>query len=107
AAAARRPHAEELQRFRRAGCQLHDPNLEIYFQTQGVEVAAMLEMDAMIGTLEFVACSDWVTVLPSLISVNGIAAEGLVLNAILAPPLHAEFVLIQPARRTLSVAARL
>ena len=48
-----------------------------------------------------------VTVLPSLISVNGIAAEGLVLNPILAPPLHAEFVLIQPARRTLSVAARL
>ncbi|MGZ3330056.1 MAG: LysR family transcriptional regulator, partial [Xanthobacteraceae bacterium] len=36
-------------------------NLETYFQTHGVEIAAMLEMDAMIGTLEFVARSDWVT----------------------------------------------
>jgi hypothetical protein len=43
-------------------------NLETYFQTHGVAIAAMLEMDAMIGTLEFVARSDWVTVLPSLIS---------------------------------------
>ncbi|MFZ0174928.1 MAG: LysR family transcriptional regulator, partial [Pseudolabrys sp.] len=35
-------------------------NLETYFQTHGVEIAAMLEMDAMIATLEFVARSDWV-----------------------------------------------
>jgi LysR family transcriptional regulator, nitrogen assimilation regulatory protein len=82
-------------------------NLETYFQTHGVEIAAVLEMDAMIGTLEFVARSDWVTVLPSLIAVNDIDAGNLVVNPIVAPALHAEFVLIQPARRTLSVAARL
>ena len=82
-------------------------NLETYFQTNGVEIAAMLEMDAMIGTLEFVARSDWVTVLPSLISVNDIGKGALVVNPIIDPPLHAEFVVIQPARRTLSVAARL
>jgi LysR family transcriptional regulator, nitrogen assimilation regulatory protein len=82
-------------------------NLETYFQTNGVEIAAMLEMDAMIGTLEFVARSDWVTVLPSLISVNDIGRRELVVNPIVDPPLHAEFVVIQPARRTLSVQARL
>jgi LysR family nitrogen assimilation transcriptional regulator len=82
-------------------------NLETYFQTHGVEIAAMLEMDAMIGTLEFVARSDWVTVLPSLISVNDIRKGDLVVNPIADPPLHAEFVVIQPARRTLSVPARL
>jgi DNA-binding transcriptional LysR family regulator len=81
-------------------------NLETYFQTNGVEVAALLEMDAMIGTLEFVARSDWVTVLPSLISVNDIARGELIVNPI-DPPLHAEFVVIQPARRTLSTQARL
>ena len=37
-------------------------NLETYFQAHGVEIAAMLEMDAMIATLEFVARSDWVTI---------------------------------------------
>jgi DNA-binding transcriptional LysR family regulator len=82
-------------------------NLDTYFQTNGVEVAAMLEMDAMIGTLEFVARSDWVTVLPSLISVNDLARQELVVNPIVDPPLHAEFVVIQPTRRTLSVQARL
>jgi DNA-binding transcriptional LysR family regulator len=82
-------------------------NLETYFQTNGVEIAALLEMDAMIGTLEFVARSDWVTVLPSLISVNDIGKGDLVVNPIIDPTLHAEFVVIQPARRTLSVAARL
>src|SRR5215475_4351325 len=82
-------------------------NLETYFQTHNVAIDAMLEMDAMIGTLEFVARSDWVTVLPSLISVNDIAKGGLVVNPIAAPPLYAEFVVIQPARRTLSVPARL
>jgi LysR family transcriptional regulator, nitrogen assimilation regulatory protein len=82
-------------------------NLETYFQTHGVEVAALLEMDAMIGTLEFVARSDWVTVLPSLISVNDIGKGELVVNPIVDPPLHAEFVVIQPARRPLSMPARL
>jgi LysR family transcriptional regulator, nitrogen assimilation regulatory protein len=82
-------------------------NLDTYLQTNGVEVAAMLEMDAMIGTLEFVARSDWVTVLPSLIAVNDIGQRALVVNPVVEPPMHAEFVVIQPARRTLSVQARL
>ena len=82
-------------------------NLDTYFQTHGVEIAAMLEMDAMIGTLEFVARSDWVTVLPSLISVNDIGTRELVVNPIADPRLYAEFVVIQPSRRTLSAQARL
>ncbi|MFL4977728.1 MAG: LysR family transcriptional regulator [Xanthobacteraceae bacterium] len=82
-------------------------NLETYFQTHGVEIAATLEMDAMIGTLEFVARSDWVTVLPSLISVNDIAKGDLVVSPITDPPLHIECIVIQPARRTLTTQARL
>jgi LysR family nitrogen assimilation transcriptional regulator len=81
-------------------------NLEVYLQTHGVEVAQMIEMDAMIGTLEFVARTDWVTVLPGLICVNDIGAGDLVVNPI-DPPLFAEFVAITPARRTLSTQARL
>jgi DNA-binding transcriptional LysR family regulator len=82
-------------------------NLETYFQTHGVEVAAMLEMDAMIATLEFVARSDWVTILPSVISINDIGRGELVVNPIANPELHAEFVVIQPTRRTLSTQARM
>ena len=82
-------------------------NLDTYFQTHGVEVAALLEMDAMIGTLEFVARSDWVTILPSVISVNDIGRGELVVNPLVTPELHAEFVVIQPTRRTLSTQARM
>jgi len=82
-------------------------NLETYFQSNGVEVAAMLELDAMIGTLEFVARSDWMAVLPSLISVNDIGGNELIVNPIVSPALHADFVVIQPTRRTLSTQARL
>lgn len=82
-------------------------NLDTYFQSHGVEVEAMLEMDAMIATLEFVARSDWVTVLPSVISVNDIGRGELIVNPIAEPELHAEFVVIQPTRRTLSTQARM
>jgi LysR family nitrogen assimilation transcriptional regulator len=82
-------------------------NLETYFQAHGVEIAAMLEMDAMIATLEFVARSDWVTILPSVISVNDIGRGELIVNPIVAPEMHAEFVVIRPTRRPLSTQARL
>jgi DNA-binding transcriptional LysR family regulator len=82
-------------------------NLETYFQTHGVEIEAMLDMDAMIATLEFVARSDWTTILPSVISVNDISRGELIVNPIVAPELHAEFVVIQPTRRTLSTQARI
>ncbi len=82
-------------------------NLETYFQTQGVEVESKLEMDAMIATLEFVARSDWVTILPSVISVNDIGRGELIVNPLVAPELHAEFVVIEPTRRVLSTQAHI
>ena len=82
-------------------------NLETYFQSHGVEIEALLEMDAMIATLEFVARSDFTAILPSVISVNDIGGGTLHVNPIVAPELHAEFVVIQPTRRTLSTQARL
>jgi DNA-binding transcriptional LysR family regulator len=82
-------------------------NLETYFQAHGVEIAAMLEMDAMIATLEFVARSDWVTILPSVISVNDISRGELIVNPIATQSCTQSFVVIQPRRRTLSTQARL
>ena len=82
-------------------------NLDTYFQSHGVDVDAMLEMDAMIGTLEFVAGSDWVTILPSVICVNDVTRGDLIVNPFVAPELHAEFVVIQPTRRTLTMQARM
>jgi LysR family nitrogen assimilation transcriptional regulator len=82
-------------------------NIEVYFETHGVEVTDMIEMDAMIGTLEFVARSDWVAILSGLICINDIGKSERVINPIYDPPLIAEFVVISPARRTLSTQAQL
>src|SRR5690349_3280023 len=82
-------------------------NLDTYFQTNGIPVEEMIEMDAMIGTLEFVAGTDWVAVLPSLICVNDIGRSDVVVNPIVDPPHYAEFVVIEPARHTLTVQAQL
>ena len=82
-------------------------NLETYFQTNGIPVEDRIEMDAMIGTLEFVARSDWVAVLPSIICIDDVGRGELVVNPIVDPPLFAEFVVIAPARRPLGGEARL
>src|SRR6202163_2190304 len=81
-------------------------NLETYFQTNGIPIEDTIEMDAMIGTLEFVARSDWVAVLPSIIWINDVGRGDLVVNPIVDPPLFAEFVVIAPARRPLGGEAR-
>jgi LysR family nitrogen assimilation transcriptional regulator len=82
-------------------------NLEIYFQSNGVIIERMIEMDAMMATFDFIARSDFVTVLPGLICVNDIGRDEFTINPIETPPLYAEFIAITPARRTLSIPARL
>lgn len=82
-------------------------NLDGYMAANGIVVDAVVEMDAMIGTLEFVAASDWVTILPALICRHDAHGTTLAVNPLDGPPLTVEFVLIEPARRSLSLPARL
>lgn len=81
--------------------------LETYFTTHGVRVRRILEMDAMLGTLELVARSGWVAILPGLICVAD--AEGLRrhISPITGPELMSDFVVIEPARAALSPQAGL
>ena len=68
----------------------------------------MIELDAMISTLQLVLRSDWVAILSGMICAADIGREtGRVINPIYDPPLIAEFVVISPARRTLSTQAQL
>jgi LysR family tcuABC transcriptional regulator len=83
-------------------------NIEVYFETHGIEVEAVIEMDAMIGTMQFVRLTDWVTILSGLICYADIGRDmGRVISPIEDPPLIAEFVVISPARRMLSTQAEL
>ena len=83
-------------------------NIEVYFETHGIEVEDIIEMDAMISTLQFVLRSDWVAILSGLICVADIGrSSGRVISPIHDPPLIAEFTVISPARRMLSPQAEL
>lgn len=80
--------------------------LDAYFAANGVAVERVLEMDSMMGTLDLVARSDWVTVLPSVLLGPDRDGQTRVTAPLDEPALYAEFVSIEPARRPLSPQAR-
>jgi LysR family transcriptional regulator, nitrogen assimilation regulatory protein len=81
--------------------------IDRYLESCGVEIAEILEMDAMMGTLDLVARSDWVTILSGVLCApdrDGVARK---LHPLVGPPLKVDYVLIEPAARSLSAAAKL
>lgn len=84
-------------------------NMEVYFETHGIEIDDVIEMDAMISTLQFMLrTTDWVTILSGLICCADIGRSvERVISPIYDPPLMAEFVVVSPARRVLSAQAQL
>ncbi|GAB5445380.1 LysR family transcriptional regulator [Gymnodinialimonas sp.] len=72
-----------------------------YAETHGVAIDRVLDMDAMLGTLELVAASDWVTILPWIICSADARGDVRRVSPLIDPPLHSEFVVIEPARRPL------
>ncbi len=79
--------------------------LETYFASNGVRIERMLELDAMLGTLDFVANTDWVTVLPGIMMASDIDRRQFTINPLAQPPLDIDLVLIEPARQPLLPAA--
>jgi LysR family nitrogen assimilation transcriptional regulator len=80
--------------------------LEAYFTTNGVEIERWVEMDAMMGTLDLVSNSDWVTVIPALMMTAEIERMQFSVIPIVDPTATLDLVVIEPMRRTLNVAAR-
>jgi LysR family transcriptional regulator, nitrogen assimilation regulatory protein len=80
--------------------------LETYCATVGAEIARVVELDAMFATLDFVARSEWMTILPAIMMGRDVG-PGLVASAIAEPPLGLDLMLIEPARRALAPAAEI
>ena len=78
--------------------------LETYCASNGVEIERVLELDAMLGTLDFVARTDWVAVLPALMMARD-SLQVFTVNPIVNPGLSLDLVLIEPSRRVLSAPA--
>jgi DNA-binding transcriptional LysR family regulator len=82
-------------------------SIETYIGANGVDIRNRLELDAMMGTLEFVGNSDWVAILPAILMANDGDAARYEIRPLDDPPLRSEFVLIEPARSAMKPAARL
>lgn len=82
------------------------PRIEHYLAVNEIAVAEKMELDAMLGTLDIVANSDWVSVLPSIL---GRADRDRVRRNFMPladPPLAVEYVLISHKARPLNRAAQ-
>jgi LysR family transcriptional regulator, nitrogen assimilation regulatory protein len=79
--------------------------LDDYLKGIGAAVEAVLEMDAMMGTLELIATSDWVSILPATLCFPDIARGPRRVHPLVDPPLTVDYVLITPAARAVSPAA--
>jgi DNA-binding transcriptional LysR family regulator len=79
--------------------------LESYFARVGAAVERMMELDAMMGTLDLVRRTDWVTVLPGLMMSAEVERRSVTVNPLAEPALSLDLALIEPARRVMSEAA--
>ncbi len=76
--------------------------LEDYFTAHSIEISNIMEMDSMIGTLELVGSTDWVTILPYLICVPDTQSNLRHINPICEPNIYSDFVIIEPIGRSLT-----
>jgi LysR family transcriptional regulator, nitrogen assimilation regulatory protein len=81
--------------------------IETYCGSNGVEIARLMEMDAMLGTLDLVARSGWLTILPGIMMAVDDAGGRYRVAPLAAPALSLDLVLIEPSRRPLSAAAEI
>ncbi len=82
-------------------------NLDAYISAVGAKPDAILEMDAMMGTLELIAASDWVSIQPATLCYPDIGYSPLHIHPLIDPELTVDYALIEPATRALSPAAKL
>jgi LysR family transcriptional regulator, nitrogen assimilation regulatory protein len=80
--------------------------LDTYFTTNGIKIERVIEMDSMMGTLDFISKSDWVTIVPALLMTGDIAGNRFTVMPIVEPLAPMDMVTIEPVNRVLTAAAR-
>ena len=80
--------------------------IETYLASNGVRIERLLELDAMLGTLDFVARTDWAAILPGIMMANELRSRQFTVNPISDPPFGLDLVLIEPSRQPISASAQ-
>ena len=80
--------------------------IETYLASNGVEIERLLELDAMLGTLDFVAHTEWMAILPGIMMASETRSRQFTVNPIVTPPFSLDLVLIEPSRQPISPSAQ-
>jgi LysR family nitrogen assimilation transcriptional regulator len=79
--------------------------LDSYFASNGVRIERLLELDAMLATLAFISETDWAAVLPAVMMSSPNDHREFNIQVISEPPLTLDLMLIEAARRPVSLPA--
>jgi LysR family nitrogen assimilation transcriptional regulator len=79
--------------------------IETYLSSNGIKINRHLELDAMLGSLDFVAQSDWLCILPGIMMAESNKNRSFTVNPIVEPRFGLDLIQIEPSRQVLSVAA--
>ncbi len=82
-------------------------SIEEIIRNHSIKVEKVMELDAMMATLDLVARSDWTTILPGCLVIDDISGKERQLHPIVHPVMTLNYVLIEQASKTLSPAAQL
>jgi LysR family nitrogen assimilation transcriptional regulator len=79
--------------------------IEQYIQLGNIAVENLIEIDGLIGELEFIRNSDWTGILPVTTVIDDLNSGSLVVNPITVPATAFEFFLVHQTRHPLSRSA--
>ena len=82
------------------------PLIEHYLSVNGIELEETMELDTMFGTLDLVANSDWVSILPAVLSPPDKDGHKRLFTPLANPPLAVEYMRITHKARPLSKASQ-
>lgn len=82
-------------------------SIEAVIRNNNIAVDRVMELDAMMATLDLVARSDWSTILPGCLVIDDLSGDERQLHPIVRPAMSLKYVLIEQASNTLSPAAQL
>ena len=82
-------------------------SIDTLLNTHNIQITETLEMDGMLATLEMVAATDWVAMLPSAICFPDKDGATRHLNPIKEPPIGLDYILVEKAESAPPRAAQL
>lgn len=111
----RRPHLSPVSLLNEGPLKLVLPGpenarrakIDEYIRAYGLDVAAIMELDSMYGTLQLVAQSDWATIAPAILSYPDLDGHTRSLHPIADPSIPLDYVIVSSSTDALSNAARM